>query len=61
MLVWQGEPGVDLDLLCWGSGDLGQTGRNMQGDVGPEEAQLRCFTLGKLGRVKLLEIGRAHV
>ncbi|XP_062310065.1 semaphorin-4E-like [Osmerus eperlanus] len=59
-LPYHGEPGVDLDLLCWGSGELGQTGRNVQGYVGPEEAQLRGFTLGKLGRVKLLACGSSH-
>ena len=60
VFVCQGEPGVELDLLCWGSGELGQTGRNVQGYVGPEEAQLRGFTLGKLGRVKLLACGSSH-
>ncbi|XP_040897961.1 ultraviolet-B receptor UVR8-like [Toxotes jaculatrix] len=49
-----------MDLLCWGSGELGQTGRGRPGDVGPEEAHLREFTSARLGTVKLLACGSSH-
>ncbi|KAK2837409.1 hypothetical protein Q5P01_014621 [Channa striata] len=51
---------LDMDLLCWGSGELGQTGHDKPGDTGPEEAHLTEFTEGGLGRVKLLACGSTH-
>nr|XP_020450253.1 serine/threonine-protein kinase Nek9-like [Monopterus albus] len=50
----------ELDLLCWGSGALGQTGHGRPGDIGPDEAHLRDFTVARLGRVKLLACGSSH-
>ncbi|XP_073322767.1 uncharacterized protein [Pagrus major] len=49
-----------MNLLCWGSGELGQTGHGRPGDIGPEEAHLREFKAGRLGRVKLLACGSSH-
>lgn len=49
-----------MSLLCWGSGELGQTGHGRPGDIGPEKACLREFTEGQLGRVKLLACGSSH-
>lgn len=49
-----------MNLLCWGSGELGQTGHGRPGDIGPEEAHMREFTVVKLGRVKLLACGSSH-
>nr|XP_046242999.1 RCC1 domain-containing protein RUG3, mitochondrial-like isoform X2 [Scatophagus argus] len=49
-----------MNLLCWGSGELGQTGHSRPGDTGPDEAHLREFTVGRLGRVKLLACGSSH-
>ncbi|XP_039658210.1 ultraviolet-B receptor UVR8-like [Perca fluviatilis] len=49
-----------MNLLCWGSGDLGQTGHGRPGDIGPEEAHLRDFTMARLGRAKLLACGSSH-
>lgn len=49
-----------MNLFSWGSGDLGQTGHGRPGDTGPEEAHLREFTKGRLGRVKLLACGSSH-
>ncbi|XP_076586672.1 uncharacterized protein LOC143320700 [Chaetodon auriga] len=49
-----------MNLFCWGSGELGQTGHGRPGDIGPEEAHLREFTLVRLGRVKLLACGSSH-
>ncbi|XP_071338757.1 uncharacterized protein [Trachinotus anak] len=51
---------LDVDLLCWGSGELGQTGHGRPGDIGPEEAHLREFTATRLGTVKLLACGSSH-
>lgn len=51
---------TDVDLLCWGSGELGQTGHGGPGDVSPEEAHLRDFTPARLGAVKLLACGSSH-
>ncbi|XP_075899954.1 uncharacterized protein LOC142899910 isoform X4 [Nelusetta ayraudi] len=51
---------LEMSLLCWGSGELGQTGHGRPGDVGPEKACLREFTEGRLGRVKLLACGSSH-
>ncbi|XP_028269737.1 ultraviolet-B receptor UVR8-like [Parambassis ranga] len=51
---------LDMDLLCWGSGDLGQTGHGRAGDIGPQEAHLREFTASRLGSVKLLACGSSH-
>lgn len=50
----------DMNLLCWGSGELGQTGHGRPGDIGPEEAHLTEFTLARLGRAKLLACGSSH-
>ncbi|XP_051279711.1 X-linked retinitis pigmentosa GTPase regulator-like isoform X2 [Dicentrarchus labrax] len=49
-----------MNLLCWGSGQLGQTGHGVPGDIGPEDAHLREFTEVRLGRVKLLACGSSH-
>ncbi|XP_068167294.1 uncharacterized protein [Antennarius striatus] len=49
-----------MDLLCWGSGELGQTGRGGSDDVGPDAARLKEFTQAGLGRVKLLACGSSH-
>ncbi|KAF3695908.1 hypothetical protein EXN66_Car011584 [Channa argus] len=49
-----------MDLLCWGIGELGQTGHDKPGDIGPEVSQLREFTVARLGRVKLLACGSSH-
>lgn len=51
---------LDMNLLCWGSGELGQTGHGRPGDIGPEEAHLTEFTRVQLGRVKLLACGSSH-
>lgn len=53
---------MGVDLLCWGSGQLGQTGHGGPGgmDVSPEEAHLRDFTPARLGAVKLLACGSTH-
>ncbi|XP_037634201.1 ultraviolet-B receptor UVR8-like isoform X2 [Sebastes umbrosus] len=51
---------LDMNLLCWGSGELGQTGHGRPGDIGPEDAHLREFTMARLGRVKLLACGSTH-
>ncbi|XP_034398310.1 probable E3 ubiquitin-protein ligase HERC1 isoform X3 [Cyclopterus lumpus] len=51
---------MDMDLHCWGSGELGQTGHGSPGHLGPEEAHLREFTKARLGRVKLLACGSSH-
>ncbi|XP_062236164.1 uncharacterized protein LOC133933229 isoform X1 [Platichthys flesus] len=50
----------DIDLLCWGSGELGQTGCGRPGEIAPEEAQLREFTSDRLGTVKMLACGSSH-
>ncbi|XP_044052620.1 E3 ubiquitin-protein ligase HERC2-like [Siniperca chuatsi] len=50
---------LDMSLLCWDSGELGQTGHGRPGDLGPE-AHLREFTVARLGRVKLLACGFSH-
>ncbi|CAK6950123.1 probable E3 ubiquitin-protein ligase HERC2 isoform X4 [Scomber scombrus] len=50
----------DMHLLCWGSGELGQTGHGRPGDVSPEEAHLREFTVARLGEVKLMACGSSH-
>ncbi|XP_035234359.1 probable E3 ubiquitin-protein ligase HERC2 [Anguilla anguilla] len=52
--------GPGVELLCWGSGDLGQTGRGGTRDVSPQRGALEAFTPGKLGRVKLLACGSCH-
>ncbi|KAM7416502.1 hypothetical protein PAMA_018517 [Pampus argenteus] len=49
-----------MDLLCWGSGELGQTGHGRPGDISPEEAHLREFTHARLGEVKLMACGSSH-
>ena len=49
-----------MNLLCWGSGELGQTGHGRPGDVGLEEAHLGEFRTGRLGRVKLIACGSSH-
>lgn len=49
-----------MSLFCWGSGELGQTGQGRPGDIGPDEAHMREFTEGRLGRVKLLACGSSH-
>ncbi|XP_054628481.1 X-linked retinitis pigmentosa GTPase regulator-like isoform X2 [Dunckerocampus dactyliophorus] len=49
-----------MDLLCWGNGDLGQTGHGGTGDITPEDSHLGEFTEGGLGRVKLMACGSAH-
>lgn len=49
-----------MDLLCWGNGELGQTGCGSTRDIGPEEAHLGMFTVAELGRVKLLACGSTH-
>ncbi|XP_047448526.1 probable E3 ubiquitin-protein ligase HERC2 isoform X1 [Mugil cephalus] len=51
---------LDMDLLCWGSGELGQTGHRRSGDVGPLESHLKDFTAAGLGAVKLLACGSSH-
>ncbi|XP_068559753.1 uncharacterized protein [Cebidichthys violaceus] len=51
---------MEMNLLCWGSGELGQTGHGRPGNIGPEEAHLREFTEARLGRVKLLACGSSH-
>ncbi|XP_026177163.1 RCC1 domain-containing protein RUG3, mitochondrial-like isoform X2 [Mastacembelus armatus] len=51
---------LDMDLLCWGSGELGQTGCGRLGDIGPEESHMRGFTVARLGTVKLLACGSSH-
>lgn len=51
---------LDMDLLCWGSGELGQTGHGRPGDISPEEAHLREFTVARLGEVKLMACGSSH-
>lgn len=51
---------LEMSLLCWGSGEFGQTGHGRPVDVGPEKACLREFTEGRLGRVKLLACGSSH-
>ncbi|XP_031705563.1 E3 ubiquitin-protein ligase HERC2-like isoform X1 [Anarrhichthys ocellatus] len=51
---------MEMNLLCWGSGELGQTGHGRPGHIGPEEAHLREFTEARLGRVKLLACGSSH-
>ncbi|XP_026198771.1 RCC1 and BTB domain-containing protein 2-like [Anabas testudineus] len=51
---------MDMDLLCWGNGELGQTGCGSTRDIGPEEAHLGMFTVAELGRVKLLACGSTH-
>ncbi|XP_027132478.1 probable E3 ubiquitin-protein ligase HERC2 isoform X3 [Larimichthys crocea] len=51
---------LDMNLLCWGSGELGQTGHGRPGDIGPEEAHLTEFTRVQLGWVKLLACGSSH-
>ncbi|XP_050931268.1 E3 ubiquitin-protein ligase HERC2 [Lates calcarifer] len=51
---------LDMDLLCWGSGELGQTGCGRPGDIGPEEAHLREFTGARLGTAKLMACGSSH-
>ncbi|KAF7665015.1 hypothetical protein LDENG_00157740 [Lucifuga dentata] len=51
---------LDVDLLCWGSGELGQTGHGRPGDISPVEAHLRDFVLARLGLVKLLACGSSH-
>lgn len=51
---------LDMDLLCWGSGELGQTGHGRPGDISPEEAHLREFTVARLGGVKLMACGSSH-
>lgn len=50
----------EMDLLCWGSGQLGQSGHGRPEDIRPEEACLLDFTLDRLGRVKLLACGSSH-
>ncbi|CAB1418809.1 unnamed protein product [Pleuronectes platessa] len=50
----------DIDLLCWGNGELGQTGCGRPGEIAPEEAHLREFTSDRLGTVKLLACGSSH-
>ncbi|KAJ8380572.1 hypothetical protein SKAU_G00013500, partial [Synaphobranchus kaupii] len=52
--------GQGPQLLCWGCGDLGQTGRGGARDVCPQGGALEAFTPGKLGRVKLLACGSCH-
>ncbi|KAL7391855.1 hypothetical protein ABVT39_015765 [Epinephelus coioides] len=51
---------LDMNLLCWGSGELGQSGHGRPGEINPEEAHLREFTKAWLGRVKLLACGSSH-
>lgn len=49
-----------MDLLCWGSGELGQNGHGRPGEISPEEAHLREFTVARLGGVKLMACGSSH-
>lgn len=49
-----------MDLLCWGSGELGQTGHGRPGDISPAEAHLKEFTAAGLGGVKLMTCGSTH-
>nr|XP_057926327.1 uncharacterized protein LOC131127936 [Doryrhamphus excisus] len=49
-----------MDLLCWGNGELGQTGHGGTGDITPEDSHLEQFTEGGLGRVKLMACGSTH-
>ncbi|XP_055367542.1 uncharacterized protein LOC114861926 isoform X6 [Betta splendens] len=49
-----------MDLLCWGNGELGQTGCGGTQDISPEEAHLEKFTMAKLGKVKVLACGSSH-
>ncbi|XP_049433990.1 probable E3 ubiquitin-protein ligase HERC2 isoform X1 [Epinephelus fuscoguttatus] len=51
---------LDMNLLCWGSGELGQSGHGRPGEINPEKAHLREFTKARLGRVKLLACGSSH-
>lgn len=52
---------LHMNLLCWGSGELGQTGHGRPGDISPEEAHMReLSTVVKLDRVKLLACGSSH-
>ncbi|XP_039875034.1 protein RCC2-like isoform X2 [Simochromis diagramma] len=51
---------VDMDLLCWGSGELGQTGHGRPEVIPPEEALLKEFATSGLGSVKLLACGSSH-
>ncbi|XP_047185060.1 uncharacterized protein LOC118313456 isoform X2 [Scophthalmus maximus] len=51
---------LDIDLLCWGRGELGQTGCGRPVDIAPEKAHLREFTGSRLGTVKLLACGSSH-
>lgn len=51
---------LEMSLLCWGSGELGQTGHGRPGDVGPEKACLTQFNEGCLGTVTLLACGSSH-
>lgn len=51
---------MDLDLLCWGSGELGQHGHGRKEDVCSEDGHLKEFTAAGLGRVKLLACGSSH-
>lgn len=58
MSVLPGDLG--MDLLCWGNGELGQTGCGRTEDIGPEQAHLGMFTAARQGRVKLLACGSSH-
>ncbi|XP_038560576.1 RCC1 domain-containing protein RUG3, mitochondrial-like isoform X1 [Micropterus salmoides] len=51
---------LDMSLLSWDRGELDQTGHGRPGDIGPEEAHMRQFTVARLGRVKLLACGSSH-
>ncbi|XP_041643463.1 probable E3 ubiquitin-protein ligase HERC1 isoform X2 [Cheilinus undulatus] len=51
---------LDMDLLCWGSGKLGQSGHGRLKDVHPVEAHMKEFTAVGLGRVKLMACGSSH-
>ncbi|XP_034547960.1 secretion-regulating guanine nucleotide exchange factor-like isoform X2 [Notolabrus celidotus] len=49
-----------MNLLCWGSGELGQTGRGRRKDIDTAEAHMREFTPVGLRRVKLMACGSSH-
>nr|XP_043881120.1 ultraviolet-B receptor UVR8-like [Solea senegalensis] len=51
---------LDLDLLCWGSGELGRSECGRSEGIAPEEAHRREFTQTRLGTVKLLACGSSH-
>lgn len=51
---------LDVNLLCWGSGELGQTVSVRSEVMSPDEAHLREFTKARLGAVKLLSCGSSH-